>query len=57
MSFALGKQFGDSRDALDYPLEVEIADDCTLKTPSVIRGFILTLFYEKYQTNLFPIPL
>lgn len=57
MSLTLGKNFGDAPGARDYPLEVEIANDCTMTSLSVHRGCVLELFCERYLIDLVPIAL
>lgn len=57
MSLVLIKKFGDALRALDYSLEVEIADDRTVSAPRAHRVCVLELFCEKYLIDLAPIPL
>lgn len=57
VSLVLGKKFRDVSGILDYPLEVEIVDDCSTSASSVHRGCVLNLFRNRYSTNLVLIPL
>ena len=57
VSLTLSKNFGDTPGALDYPLDVEIIDDSTVRSPSVHQGCVLELFCEKYLIDLVLIPL
>ena len=42
VSLALSKRFLESSGMLDYPLEVEIADDRSVRASEVFRGCVLT---------------
>ena len=42
---------------LDCPLEVEIADNRSVRASSVFRDCVLKLFKERYLVDLVPIPL
>ena len=57
VSLALSKKFSDAPGTLDYPLEVEIADDRTVSASRVHHGCVLNLFSERYSIDLVPIPL
>lgn len=55
VSLSLSKKLSDAPKALDYMLEIEIADDHTVSALSVHRSCILELFREKYTLDLVPI--
>lgn len=57
VSLSLSKKFSDTSGALDYPLEVEIADDHSMSAPRVHHGCVLELFHERYLIDLVLIPL
>lgn len=57
VSLTLSKKFGYAQGPLDYPLEVEIVDDCIVSALVVHHGYILELFYERYMIDLVPIAL
>lgn len=57
VSLALSKRFIESSGMLDCPLEVEIADDRSVRASAVFRGCVLMLFEERYLVDLVPIPL
>ena len=57
VSLALSKKFPESSGMLDCPLEVEIADDRSVRASSVFRDCVLRLFEERYLVDLVPIPL
>ncbi|KAL7589073.1 hypothetical protein Lser_V15G37110 [Lactuca serriola] len=57
VSHALSKRSGDAPGELDYPLEVEISDDRSVRVSGAHRGCSLNLFRERYQIDLVPIPL
>lgn len=57
VSIAHIKKFGDAPGMLDYPVEVEIADDCMMSAPRDHCGCGHELFCKKYLINLFPIPI
>ena len=42
---------------LDYPLEVEIVDDCLVSASRVHRVCVLNMLSERYSIDLVPIPL
>ena len=42
---------------LDWPLEVEIADDRSVRASEVFLDCVLRLFEERYLVDLVPIPL
>lgn len=51
------KKFGNAPGELDYPLEVEITDDCNVSTSRVHQVHVLEFFCEKYLIDWAPIPL
>ena len=53
----LNKKFGDTLGVLEYPLEVEIADDHSVSALRVHRGCVLNMFIERYSIDLVSIPL
>ena len=57
VSLALSMRFLESSGMLDFPLEVEIADDRSLRASAVFRDCVLRLFEERYLVDLVPIPL
>ena len=57
VSLALSKRFSRAPGELDCPLEVEIADDRTVRVDRVHRGCSLQLFDEQFSVDLVPIPL
>lgn len=57
LSFAFTKKFGDAPRALDYPSEVEIADNHTVSDLRVHLSCIIELLCEKYLIDPVPIPL
>ena len=57
VSLALSKKFPESSGMLDCPLEVEIADDRSVRASEVYRDCVLRLFEERYLVDLVPIPL
>lgn len=57
VSLALSKRFSRAPGELDCPLEVEIADDRTVRVARVYRGFSLLLFAEQFPVDLVPIPM
>ena len=57
VSLALSKRFPESLVMLDCPLEVEIADDRSVRASTVFRDSVLRLFEERYLVYLVPIPL
>ena len=57
MWHALNKWFVGALGELDYPLDVEIADDRTFRVVRVHRGCTLQLFNEQFFVDLVPIPL
>ena len=57
VSLALSKKFHESSGMLDYPLEVEIANDRSVRVSEVFRDCVLRLFEERYLIDLVPIPL
>ena len=57
VSLALSKRFARSPRELDYPLDVEIDDDRSVRVVRVHQGCTLQLFSEQYFVDLVPIPL
>ena len=57
VSLALSKMFPESSGKLDCPLEVEIADDQSVRVLEVFRDCVLRLYKESYLVDLVPIPL
>ena len=57
VSLALSKRFSRAPGELDCPLEVEIADDRTVRVDKVYRGCSLRIFEEQFSVDLVPIPL
>ena len=57
VSLALSKRFSESSGMLDCPLEVEIADERSVRASMVFRDCVLRLFEERYLVDLVPIPL
>ena len=57
VSLALSKRFSRAPGELDCPLEVEIADDRTVRVDKVYRGCSLQIFEEQFSVDLVPIPL
>ena len=57
VSLALSKRFTESSGMLDCPLEVEIADDRSVRASAVFRDCVLRIFEERYLGDLVPIPL
>ena len=57
VSLALSKRFSRAPGKLDCPLEVEIADDRTVRVDKVYRGCSLQIFEEQFSVDLVPIPL
>ena len=57
VSFALSKRFVKAPWELDCPLDVEIADDRTVKVARVHQDSTLMLFSEQYLVDLVSIPL
>ena len=55
VSLALSKRFTESSGMLDCPLEVEIADDRSVRASVVFRDCVLRLFEERYLVDLVPI--
>ena len=53
----LSKRFSRAPRDLDCPLEVEIADDKTVRVARVHRACSLQLFDEQFSVDLVPIPL
>ncbi|XP_023747437.1 uncharacterized protein LOC111895585 [Lactuca sativa] len=53
ISLELSKKFSDAPEILDYPLEVEIADDRSVSASSGHRGCVLSMFNERYSIDLF----
>lgn len=43
----LSKKFSDATRTLDYPLEVEIVDNCSVSSSSVHQECILNMFSER----------
>ena len=54
---ALSKKFCDDPRTLNFPLEVEIADDRTVSASRVHRGCVLSLFSKRSSIDLVPIHL
>ena len=54
---ALSKKFPESSGMLDFPLEVEIADNRYVRVLEVFRDCVLRLFKEHYLVDLVPISL
>ncbi|XP_023732308.1 uncharacterized protein LOC111880139 [Lactuca sativa] len=57
VSLALSKKFQDASGTLDSPLEVKIADDCTVSVVRVYRDCVLNVFGERFRIDLVSIPL
>ena len=57
ISLMLRKKFSNAPWTLDYPLEVEIANDCSVGDKRVHQGCVLNMFNERYSVELVPIPL
>ena len=57
VSLALSKKFPESSGMLDCHLEVEIADDRSVRASVVYQDCVLRLFEERYLVDLVPIPL
>ena len=57
VSLSLSKRFPESSSMLDCLLEVEIADDRSVRASDVFRDCILRLYVEHYLVDLVPIPL
>ena len=57
VSLALSKRFSESSGMLDCPLDVEIADDRSVRASTVFRDCVLRLCEERYLVDLVPIPL
>ena len=57
VSLTLIKRFVDAMGELEYPLEVEIADDHHVRVSRVQWGYILEFFSELYPIDLVPMPL
>lgn len=57
VSIAFNKKFSDAPQILDYPLEVEVADDCSMNASRDYYGCVVNLFNEIYSNDLVPIPL
>ena len=57
VSLPLSKRFFESSGMLDCPLELEIADDRSMRVSAVFRDCVLRLFEERYLVDLVPIPL
>ena len=57
MSLANRKGLVGAPRELDCPLDVEIADDRTVRVSKVHRGCTLPLFDEQFSVDLVPIPL
>ena len=57
VSLALSKRFVGAPGVLDYPLDVEIADDRTVRVARVHRGCTLKLLDEQFYVDLVLIPL
>ena len=55
--FALSMRFSESSEMLDCPLDVEIADDRSVRASTVFRDCVLRLFEECYLVDLVPKPL
>lgn len=54
---SLTLSISDAPRILDYPLEVEIADNRYVSASRVHRGCVLNLFNERYSIDLVSIPL
>lgn len=57
VSIALRKKLCDAPESLEFPLEVEIVDDCTMSATRVPRGCVLNLISGRYFIHLVSIPL
>ena len=57
VSLALSKRFTESSGMLDFPLEVETADDRSVRASAAFRDCVLRLFEERYLVDLVPISL
>ena len=57
ISLMLIKIFDDAHGELDYPLDVEISDDCSVRVLRVHQGCTLELLQERYLIDMVPIPL
>ena len=57
VSLALSKKFAGAPGELDFPLDVEIADDRSVWVSRVHCGCVLQMFSEQYPIDLVPIPL
>ena len=42
---------------MDPPLDVEIADDCTVSVAKVYQDCVLNVLGERFRFDLVPIPL
>ena len=56
VSLTLSKRFSESPSMLDCPLEVDIADDRSIRASEVYRDCIMTMCGERYLVDLVPIP-
>lgn len=57
MSLALSKRFVGAPEELDCPLDIEIADDRTIRVTRVHQVCTLQLFDQQFSVDLVPIPL
>lgn len=57
VSLTLSKKFNDAPMILDYPLDLEIADDRSVSALRVHPGCVLNMFSERYSIHLVLIPL
>ena len=57
VSLALNKRFAEFTSMLDYPLEVEIADDRSVWASEVYRDCLLRMYDEQYLVDLVHIPV
>lgn len=57
MPLVLSKRFSDTLGTLDYPLEVEIANNRLLSSSRVHQGYALNMFSDRYSIDFVSIPL
>ena len=57
VSLSLSKKFWDTPGTLDSPLDVEIADDRTMRAARVYRDCVLNVRGERFRVDLLPISL
>ena len=57
VSLTLSKRFSESEGTLHCPIEVEIANDRSVRALDIFIDCVLRLYDERYLVDLVPIPL